>query len=358
MPVYPYNYYDEKTKVNEIGIGVENTPLPITGSVQTTVSQVSITGNVNTVITNTPIPITGDVQATVSQVSITGNVNTVIVGSNITQNVSVVNIPSVTIANTPLPVTGITNVTIVGSNITQNVAVVNTPIVSVNNFPATQDVGIVSSSITQNVAVVNAPNVYAVQSGTWTVGVDNFPSTQAITGAVAVNNFPATQDVGVVSSSITQNVAVVNIPSVTIANTPLPVTGTTNVTIVGSNITQNVSVVNTPNVNVANQIGISSFPRVRLGSVNSVTVNANTNVFATNLTATINGFIYVLAESDVTGSFMTVIFNGKPSYFNNNNYLYNNTWYDFAIQAMSGDYINVQFNTTGVVTVYVDNGIV
>ena len=281
MPVYPYNYYNTQTKINEIGIDIVNTPLPITGNIQTTVSQVSVTGDVNTIITNTPLPITGNIQTTVSQVSITGNVNTVLVGSSITQNV----------------------------------AVVNTPIVSVNNFPSIQDVDIVGSSITQNVTVVNAPNVNAVQSGTWTVGVNNFPATQAITGSVAVNNFPATQNVNIAGSYITQNVAVVN--------TPLPITGAVNVNVVGDQVTANVSVVNFPSnqaVTVSNtplpitgsvSASVSNFPSTQNVGIVSSSITQNVNVvnFPSNQAVTVSntplpitGNVNIVGPLDSTGN--------------------------------------------------------
>jgi hypothetical protein len=247
--------------VNTPSVIIANTPLPVTGTSNVTIVGSNITQNV--AIVNTPLPITGNIQTTISQVAITGNVNTVIVGSNITQNVSVVNTPNVNVANTP--------------------------------------------------------NVYAVQSGTWNVGV---------------NNFPSTQNVGIVSSSITQNVAVVNTPNVNVANTPT------------------VNVGNSPNIN-----NILNINKVRLGSVKSTLVGANTNVFASNLTATLNGFIYILTSTNISGTLMTVSFNGLNSYFNNGNPLNSNTWYDFAMQCMAGDYINISFNTTGTVTVYVDNAL-
>lgn len=45
-------------------------------------------------------------------------------------------------------------------------------------------------------AISNWPATQAVtQSGTWTIGVNNFPATQPVSGTVGVNNFPATQPV-------------------------------------------------------------------------------------------------------------------------------------------------------------------
>jgi hypothetical protein len=59
--------------------------------------------------------------------------------------------------------------------------------------------------------------VQAKQSGTWTVGVNNFPATQPVSGSVAVTNFPATQPVSITGSLPAGTNA---LGSVTVSNFP------------------------------------------------------------------------------------------------------------------------------------------
>lgn len=68
--------------------------------------------------------------------------------------------------------------------------------------------------------------VAATQSGTWTVGVNNFPATQPVSGSVSVSNFPVTQPVsGTVAA--TQS-GTWNIAAVTAITNALPA-GTNNI---------------------------------------------------------------------------------------------------------------------------------
>jgi hypothetical protein len=143
-------------------------------------------------------------------------------------------------------------------------------------------------------------------------------------------------------SLVTQNVSVVNLPA------------TQNVNVVGSSITQNVSVINTPT--------IGGQAKVRLGAVISTLVGANTNVFASNLTATINGLIYITALTDTTANIeLITVLNGQATVItgllNGGSYLLPNGWYVFNGSAMIGDNFNIQFNTTATVSVYIDNAI-
>jgi hypothetical protein len=91
--------------------------------------------------------------------------------------------------------------------------------------------------------------------------------------------------------------------------------------------------------------------------VTNYTAKANTNVFSSNLTSTINGFFYISMVTNST-SVANLVFNGITMALNNNNNLIPNTGYTFAMPMISGDNINIKFNVTSVVSVWVDQGAV
>lgn len=159
----------------------------------------------------------------------------------------------------------------------ENINVQNTVSVTVSNFPTTSTV--YQGTDPWRTTVTNWPalqyvngTLYAVQSGTWSVGVtgnvtvDNFTSTvniasmPAVSGTVSVSNFTST----VYVSNFTSTVHVDNFP--------------TSVTV--TNFTSTVNINTMPAV--SGTVAISSLPAV------TGTVTVNGSVTVTNFTSTVN----------------------------------------------------------------------
>jgi hypothetical protein len=70
-----------------------------------------------------------------------------------------------------------------------------------NGYIAVHEQGTANVNVTGGNMTVGG-TIAATQSGTWTVGVNNFPSIQPVSGTVSVGNLPTTQNVNVTNSSI------------------------------------------------------------------------------------------------------------------------------------------------------------
>ena len=130
----------------------------------------------------------------------------------------------------------------------------------------------------------------------------------------------------------------------------------------GSNTIGNVNVISLPPLPAGNNnIGsvnssIQSINKSRLGSVINYSASANTNVFSTNLKSTINGFFYITLVSN-TSCVVNIIYNGVSMAINQGNPINANAGYTVLIPMVSADTLNVQFTSTGIVSVFVDEAI-
>ena len=188
----------------------------------------------------------------------------------------------------------------------ESVSVQNTVSVTVSNFPTTSTVYQGTLPWITNTTVTNWPalqyvngTLYAVQSGTWSVGVtgnvivSNFTSTvnvasmPAVSGTVTVSNFTSTVHVdnfptSVTVTNFTSTVVVSN--TLTISNTSFSITNfpTTSTAYQGTSpwtITGTVNIGTMPEVEIKNDTG------------NPIPVTGN-------VTATITDIITVIAEED------------------------------------------------------------
>jgi len=128
----------------------------------------------------------------------------------------------------------------------------------------------------------------------------------------------------------------------------------------GSNTIGNVGVISLPSLpagsnNIGN-VGISALTKSRLGSITNYSASANTNVFSSNLTSSINGYFYITIVSN-TSCVVNVVFNGITMALNSGNPINANAGYTFTIPMISGDTLNIHFSSSATVSVFVDEAV-
>lgn len=158
----------------------------------------------------------------------------------------------------------------------ESVSVQNTVTVTVNNFPTTSTVFQGTIPWITNTTVTNWPAIqyvngvlYAVQSGTWSVGVTgtvSISNTLTISNtSFAITNFPTTSTVyqGTTPWTITGTVAISSLPEVEIKNdvgNPIPISANTTSNSSGNPIYVSADISNTGPITVAqSDVAVTAF---------------------------------------------------------------------------------------------------
>jgi len=214
-----------------------------------------------------------------------------------------------------------------GTNTIGNVGIISLPPLP----PGTNNIGSVNANIT------SLPSLPSGSNNIGNVGIISPLDTNGNIKTSIQSPLPS-------GSNTIGNVGVISLPS-------LPA---------GSNTIGNVGVISLPSLpagsnNIGN-VGISTLTKSRLGSITNYSASANTNVFSSNLTSSINGYFYITVVSN-TSCVVNVVFNGITMALNSGNPINANAGYTFTIPMISGDTLNINFSSSATVSVFVDEAV-